>query len=61
MLNYRRLSNSHATLKVLESIKLDGAKSQRALAKDAEIALGLANAYIKRLIRKGLVKVVFFY
>ena len=58
MLNQRRLSNSHATLKVLESINLDGAKSQRALAKDAEIALGLANAYIKRLIRKGLVKVV---
>ena len=58
MLNYRRLSNSQATLKVLESINLDGEKSQRALAKDAEIALGLANAYIKRLIRKGLVKVV---
>lgn len=58
MANHRRLANSGATLKIIETIDHDGAKSQRALAKEAEIALGLANAYVKRFIRKGWVKVV---
>ena len=44
MASHRRFANSDATLKIIETIDHDGAKSQRALAKEAEIALGLANA-----------------
>lgn len=35
----------------------DGATSQRRIASDLGIALGLVNAYLKRCVRKGLVKV----
>ena len=54
----RRVSDGHTTLRIIETIDDDGAKSQRAFAKETEIALGMANAYIKRFIRKGWVKVV---
>ena len=58
MSNRRRLASVDTTLKIIETIDQDGAKSQRALAKEAEIALGMANTYVKRFIRKGWVKVV---
>src|ERR1700759_3264012 len=35
----------------------DGAQSQRRIAEDLGIALGLVNAYLKRCVKKGLVKV----
>jgi DNA-binding MarR family transcriptional regulator len=35
----------------------EGAQSQRRIAEDLGIALGLVNAYLKRCIKKGLVKV----
>jgi DNA-binding MarR family transcriptional regulator len=35
----------------------DGAQSQRRIAEDLGIALGLVNVYLKRCIKKGLVKV----
>ncbi|HWL03523.1 MAG TPA: winged helix-turn-helix transcriptional regulator [Xanthobacteraceae bacterium] len=44
-------------LGILESIEEDGAKSQRRLAADLGIALGLVNLYLKRCVRKGLLKV----
>lgn len=44
-------------LDLLESVERDGAKSQRRLAVELGVALGLVNAYIKRCIKKGLVKV----
>lgn len=44
-------------LELLESVERDGNKSQRRLASELGIALGLVNAYLKRCIRKGLVKV----
>jgi DNA-binding MarR family transcriptional regulator len=44
-------------LGLLESVERDGAQSQRRLATELGIALGLVNAYIKRCINKGLVKV----
>jgi DNA-binding MarR family transcriptional regulator len=44
-------------LGLLESVERDGAKSQRKLADELGIALGLVNAYIKRCVRKGLLKV----
>ena len=44
-------------LGLLESVERDGAQSQRRLATELGIALGLVNAYIKRCVKKGLVKV----
>ncbi len=44
-------------LSLLESVERDGGQSQRRLATELGIALGLVNAYLKRCINKGLVKV----
>lgn len=44
-------------LDLLTAIGRDERVTQRALSKELGIALGLANAYLKRCIRKGLVKV----
>jgi DNA-binding MarR family transcriptional regulator len=44
-------------LGLLESVDRDGAQSQRRLATELDIALGLVNAYIKRCVKKGLLKV----
>jgi DNA-binding MarR family transcriptional regulator len=43
-------------LGLLESVERDGAKSQRHLAGELGIALGLVNAYLKRCVKKGLIK-----
>ncbi len=45
------------TLGVLHAVDADSAVTQRRLAHDLGIALGLTNAYLKRCVRKGLVKV----
>jgi len=45
------------TLNILDAIERQSDLSQRRLAGDLGIALGLANSYLKRCIRKGLVKV----
>lgn len=44
-------------LGLLDSVERDGAQSQRRLAGELGIALGLVNAYLKRCVKKGLVKV----
>lgn len=44
-------------LGLLESVERDGAQSQRRLATELGIALGLVNAYLKRCVKKGLLKV----
>jgi len=44
-------------LGLLESVERDGSQSQRHLAAELGIALGLVNAYLKRCIGKGLLKV----
>src|SRR5258708_853670 len=44
-------------LGLLESVERDGGQTQRHLAAELGIALGLVNAYLKRCINKGLVKV----
>ena len=44
-------------LSLLESVERDETVSQRRLAADLGIALGLVNAYLKRCIKKGWVKV----
>jgi DNA-binding MarR family transcriptional regulator len=43
-------------LGLLDSVERDGAQSQRHLASELGIALGLLNAYLRRCIKKGLVK-----
>lgn len=44
-------------LGLLTSVENDGSQSQRRIAAELGVALGLVNAYLKRSIRKGLVKV----
>jgi DNA-binding MarR family transcriptional regulator len=45
------------TLGLLNAVEENSALTQRSVASDLGIALGLANAYLKRCIRKGLIKV----
>jgi DNA-binding MarR family transcriptional regulator len=45
------------TLGLLNAVEANSAVTQRSVARDLGIALGLANAYLKRCVRKGLVKV----
>jgi DNA-binding MarR family transcriptional regulator len=55
-----RTDQDHDTrivLGLLESVERDGAQSQRKLAAELGIALGLVNAYLKRCATKGFVKV----
>lgn len=44
-------------LDLLNSVDEDGTRSQRHIAAELGIALGLVNAYLKRCVKKGLVKV----
>lgn len=45
------------TLKLLNTVRDDADATQRSIANDLGIALGLTNAYLKRCIKKGLIKV----
>jgi DNA-binding MarR family transcriptional regulator len=49
--------NERIVLGLLSSVETDGERSQRRIASELGIALGLVNAYLKRCIKKGLVKV----
>lgn len=51
------VENERIVLGLLESVDRDGAQSQRKLAAELGIALGLVNAYLKRCVTKGLVKI----
>src|SRR3977135_2721251 len=44
-------------LGLLESVERGGEQSQRRLATELGVALGLVNAYLKRCVNKGMVKV----
>ena len=44
-------------LGLLEAVAEDGGRTQRSLAAELDIAVGLVNAYLKRCVKKGLVKV----
>ncbi len=50
-------NESEITLGLLNAISENSSLTQRSLARDLGIALGLANAYLKRCAKKGLVKV----
>ena len=44
---------AHRDLKVLEAAEQNSRVTQRSLAQQLGIALGLTNIYLKRLVRKG--------
>src|SRR3974377_1700656 len=57
----RRLADENAEasrimLGLLDAVEQERAHSQRHLASELGVALGLVNAYLKRCINKGLVK-----
>lgn len=52
----RDAEQNRILLGLLESVERDVTQSQRQLATELGIALGLLNAYLKRCVRKGLVK-----
>src|SRR6201985_1107437 len=49
--------NERIVLDLLTSVEQDGQRSQRYIAAELGIALGLVNAYLKRCVKKGLSKV----
>ena len=53
----RRDGEDQIVLGVLDVVERDPTVTQRSVARELGIALGLANAYLKRCIRKGLIKV----
>ena len=50
-------SETKITLGLLNAVGEDSAVTQRSVSKQLGIALGLANTYLKRCIKKGLIKV----
>lgn len=46
-----------ATLEILQAIEVKDDVTQRHLADKLDVALGLANSYLKRCVHKGLIKV----
>ncbi len=53
----RDAEDARIMLGLLDSVDRDGGQSQRRIASELGIALGLVNAYLKRCVKKGLVKV----
>ena len=49
---------AHRDLRLLEAVQKDSRVTQRNLARQLGIALGLANIYLKRMIHKGFIKCV---
>jgi DNA-binding MarR family transcriptional regulator len=49
--------DARVLLDLLNSVERDGGQSQRRLAAELGVALGLVNAYLRRCVNKGLVKV----
>jgi DNA-binding MarR family transcriptional regulator len=45
------------TLEILDAVQRQSAVSQRHLAQQLGVALGLANSYLKRCVRKGFIKI----
>jgi DNA-binding MarR family transcriptional regulator len=53
----RDTSEDQIVLGVLDAVERDPSVTQRSVARELGIALGLANAYLRRCVRKGLIKV----
>ena len=56
-LSSRGSSEDEIVLGVLDAVERDPSITQRSVARELGIALGLANAYLKRCARKGLIKI----
>lgn len=54
---YNKAEASRIMLGLLDAVEQDRVQSQRHLASELGIALGLVNAYLKRCVKKGLVKI----
>ena len=52
----KEIDQARIMLGLLDSVERDGGQSQRRIASELGIALGLVNAYLKRCVKKGLVK-----
>jgi DNA-binding MarR family transcriptional regulator len=52
-----RADNEEIVLGLLDTVERNPAVTQRSVARELGIALGLANAYLKRCVRLGLIKV----
>jgi DNA-binding MarR family transcriptional regulator len=50
-------NNDEILLGVLSAVEQDGNVSQRHISTELGVALGLANAYLRRCVRKGLIKI----
>lgn len=50
-------NHDEVLLGVLTAIERDANTSQRTISRELGVALGLANAYLKRSVRKGLIKI----
>ena len=50
-------AETEITLGLLSAVEGNNSVTQRSVAKELDIALGLANAYLKRCIKKGYIKV----
>ena len=55
--NAGRDPDAEITLGLLSAVEGNSAVTQRSIAGDLGIALGLANAYLKRCVKKGFIKV----
>jgi hypothetical protein len=53
----KEIEHARIVLGLLESVERNGTQSQRHLAAELGIALGLVNAYLRRCVSKGLLKV----
>ena len=49
--------NSKIILDLLNAVQDNASRSQRSIANELGVALGLTNAYLKRCVKKGLIKV----
>ena len=56
-MNTERDREEVLTLEILDVIQKQSDVSQRHLAQHLGVALGLANSYLKRCVRKGLIKI----
>lgn len=56
-MNAKRQREEERLLELLDAVHQHSDVSQRSLARHMGVALGLANSYLKRCIRKGLIKI----
>ena len=56
-MNNNELKKDDMTLNLLSAVDADSKITQRSLAAELGIALGLTNAYFKKCVDKGLVKI----